>query len=62
MLSGSQLKFITNVLVTIGEIALASLVIPYFTSSELGVTQLMVGLVAFMGSFVLGLVVAKSIA
>lgn len=61
MLSSSQLKFVVDVLVTIGEVSLASLVIPYFISSGLSVSQLVVGFLAFMGSWILGLVVARKI-
>lgn len=61
MLSSSQLKFVVDVLVTIGEISLASLVVPYFISSGLSVGQLVVGFFAFMGSWILGLVVARKI-
>jgi len=60
MLSSSQLKFLTDVLVTVSEVSLASLVIPYFTSLGLNVGQFVIGLIAFMGSLILCLVVAKN--
>lgn len=55
------MKFITDVLVTVGEISLASLVIPYFTLSGLNISQFVIGLIAFTGSLILGLVVAKNV-
>lgn len=61
MLSGSQMKFIADVFVTIGEVSLASLVIPYFTSSGLNFDQLVSGILAIMISWIFGLVAARNI-
>lgn len=61
MLSDSQLKFLADVLVTIGEVSLVSLVIPYFVSSELNPSQLLIGFFTIIVSWILGLVVVKNI-
>lgn len=45
MLSDSQLKFLADVLVTIGEVSLASLIIPYFTSTGMELFYLFVAIV-----------------
>lgn len=55
------MKFVTDVLVTVGEVSLASLVIPYFTSFDLSVSHLVIGIFTILSSWILGLVVIKNI-
>lgn len=61
MISDSQLKFIADVMITIGEVCFASLVIPYFTVSGLNQNQFIGGLLATLGSWIIGSVVIKNI-
>ena len=58
MLSESQLKFITDVLITIGEISLASLVIPYFSGSGLQPAAFIWGMTATVDAWIFGLVMS----
>lgn len=61
MVTESQLKFIADVLVTTGELCLASLVIPYLTSaSGLSVSQFIVGIIGAATSWIMGLIVIKN--
>ncbi len=62
MATEAQLKFIADVLVTTGELCLASLVIPYLTTSAgLSISQLIVGLIGAASSWIIGLAVIKNI-
>ena len=61
MVSDSQLKFIADILITIGEVCFASLIIPYLTMSGLNPNQFIGGLIATFGSWIIGLVVIKNI-
>lgn len=61
MLSESQLKFITDVLITIGEVSLASLVIPYVITSALSPDLFIAGLAGMVGSWVLGIAISKNL-
>lgn len=61
MLSESQLKFLADVLITIGEVSLASLIIPYFTASGFELTIFMWGIIATASVWTGGLIISKNI-
>ena len=61
MLSESQLKFLTEILVTIGEVSLASLIIPYFTSSGFEPITFVWGVIATASVWTGGLIISKNI-
>lgn len=61
MVSESQIKFLTDILVVIGEIALASLVVPYITSSEPQPNFFVSGLAITAASWLVGLGISKNI-
>ncbi|MEK7090534.1 MAG: hypothetical protein AAB930_03020 [Patescibacteria group bacterium] len=61
MLSESQLKFLTDVLITIGEVSLASLIIPYFTSFGFEPTTFIWGIIATASVWISGLIISKNI-
>ena len=61
MLSESQLKFVADILLTIGEVSLVSLIIPYFISSELNLAIFSSGLVTTAVVWVIGLIIMRDI-
>ena len=61
MLAKSQLTFVADVLVTIGEVALVALVIPYFTSSRFDPTFFISGLVTAAAVWIIGLIITRDI-
>ena len=59
MLSGAQLRFLSDVLVAIGQVAFASLIIPYFIGGfEQGL--LISGLFLTIGAWITGLIITKN--
>lgn len=61
MLSDSQLKFLADVLITIGEVSLASLIIPYFISSGFEPIIFVWGIIATTSVWTGGLIISKNI-
>ncbi len=60
MLSDSQLRIITDVLVSSGEVFLASLVVPFFTG-EFSQLALVFGILSTAGSWFIALIIGKYI-
>ncbi len=58
MLSENQLKFVADVLDSIGQVSLASLVLPYFISG-LNTRLVIAGILATLGSWFIGLAITK---
>lgn len=60
MLSDSQLRLLADILVAVGQVSLASLVIPYFVES-VGSEFLTLGILATTGSWIGGLVITREV-
>ena len=60
MLSGSQLKFLADMLITVGEVSLASLIIPYFTSSGFQTNLSVWGIITTASSWIIGFIISKN--
>ncbi len=61
MVSESQLKFIADVLITISEVCLVALVVPYITARGGDSALFMWGAIATTGSWLIGFVISKNI-
>jgi len=61
MISESQLKFIADVLVTIGEVCLVALVVPYFMAGGSNPGLFTWGATATIGSWIIGFIISKHI-
>jgi|GEM_PF-3333791 hypothetical protein len=61
MLPPGQLKFLTDVLVAVGEVSLASLIIPYFVSADAGASFFAWGVIVAAASWIMGFVISGRI-
>lgn len=60
MLSDSQVRFLADILNAVGQVSLASLVMPYFVFG-LGIRFVVAGTVATLGSWIMGFYILREI-